>query len=109
MDALAVARTLLTKLAEFDNLHIRTMGFLANEGGAVLFLSRDHAKAYDIASDIPLRVPDEKLESLRNSGCFDKYVYVEGRFAVEHEYVGKTIKVQKISNAFTTKTCWRGD
>jgi len=85
------------------------MGFLADTGGPVLFLTRDHARAQDIASGIPLSLPDEQIDSLRNSSCFDKFVYVAGRFAVEQEYVGKTIKVQKISDAFTTKTCWRGD
>lgn len=99
--------TLLANPSEYDNIHVETTGFLAYEGDPVVFLTRDHAKAYDIASGIPLSVPDEKLKSLKNSSCYDKYVRVIGRFVVEHEYVGKSIQVQNIRDAFTTKTCWQ--
>jgi len=98
--------TLLANLSEYDKIHVETTGFLAYEGGPVVFLTRDHAKAYDIASGIPLTVPDEKRESLKNSSCYDKFVRVLGRFVVEHEYVGKIIQVQAITDAFTNKTCW---
>ena len=101
--------TLLANPSEFDKIHVRTMGYLADEGGPVLFLTRDHAKGFDVSSGIPLTVPDGKLKALRNSGCFDKHVYVRGRFVVEHEYVGKSINVQEVSDAFTRKTCWGED
>lgn len=101
--------TLLANPSDYDNLHVQTRGFLANDGGPVLFLTRDHARIHDIISGIPLSVPDEKIGSLRNSGCFDKYVSVIGRFVVEHEYVGKSLKVRSIRDILATRTCWRAD
>lgn len=98
--------TLLANPSQYDNIHVETTGFLTDAGGPVVFLTRDHAKAYDIASGIPLTVPDEKRESLKNSSCYDKFVRFLGRFVVEHEYVGKIIQVQAITDAFTNKTCW---
>lgn len=101
--------TLLANPSKYDNIHVSTMGFLAQAGGPVVFLTRDHAKAYDIISGIPLTVSDEKRKSLNNSSCFDKYVQVLGRFVVEHEYVGKSIQVQGIRDALTKKVCWEDE
>ena len=100
--------TLLANPSKYDNIHVETTGFLRYAGGPVVFLTRDHAKAYDIASGIPLDVPDEKRKSLKDASCYDKYVRVIGRFVVVHEYVGKIIKVQAIRDAFnhTSKDCW---
>lgn len=99
--------TLLSNPSDYDNIHVATMGFLALAGDPVVFLTHEHAKAYDIVSGIPLTAPDEALKTLKNSSCFDKYVDVTGRFVVTREYVGKLIQVQEIRDAFTTKPCWR--
>ena len=101
--------TLLAHPSDYDGIHVQTKGFLSNEGSPALFLTRDHAMVHDVPSAIPLTVSDEKLGPFRNSGCFDKYVSVVGRFVVEHEYVGKSIKVQTVRDALTTRTCWRED
>lgn len=98
---------LLAHPSDYDNRHIETMGFLAHEGEPAIHLTREHARAFDIASGVLLTVPDGSLKSLRNSGCFDKYVDVLGRFVVIHEYIGKDIRVRTIRDAFTKKVCWR--
>ena len=92
--------TLLGNPPEYDNIHVETMGFLVDERVPDLFLTRDHAEAYDVSSGIPL-LSDEGI----SSNCFDRYVYVIGRFVLDHEDVGRYIQVQSIRDALTRETC----
>jgi hypothetical protein len=96
--------TLLGNPPEYDNIHVETMGFLADERVPDLFLTRDHAEAYDVTSGIPLE-SDEAI----SSDCFNKYVYVIGRFVLDHETVGRYLQVQSITDASTKETCWRAE
>ena len=74
-EAVASLLTLLANPAELDGKVIEVVGYLSHDVGLTLYLTRDHAKAYDIASAIAIEEPDASLEK-----CAGAYVRVVGRF-----------------------------
>ena len=92
-------------------------GYFAKGFGPLLFLTAEHAEAFDTSAAIPVSDPTED-GSLTRADCFDRFVAVSGTF-VRHESgevtIQQTKKVQyRSAPAAESKdwahlyvTCWR--
>ena len=92
-------------------------GYLVKGLGPLLFLTAEHAEAFDTSAAIPVSDPSED-GSLMRADCFDRFVAVSGTF-VRHESgevtIQRTTKVEyRSASAAESKdwphlyvTCWQ--
>ena len=95
---------LLTNPAGYDGKVVEVVGYLERDVGLTLYLTRDHARAWDIASAISI----EQLDASPGK-CAGAYVRVIGRFG-QSEYgdflILQTLSIDRLTKSGQYEQCW---
>ena len=95
---------LLTNPEAYDGKVVGVVGYPQLGPGLPLYLTRDHAKARDIASAIELEQPDASPGK-----CAGAYVQVIGRFG-QSEYgdflILQTLSIDRLTKSGLYEQCW---
>jgi len=96
---------LLTNPVESEGQIVEVVGYLSRDVGLTLYLTEDHAKAYDIASAIAIEEPNAQV-----GACAGAYVRLVGKFGKStfgDFGILKTLSVlRQMSGTDKFETCW---
>ena len=87
---------------------IQVAGFLAKHANLYLFLTKAHAKIYDMTSAIPFSLGDSDI-SLENSSCVGQFVSVIGRIKKDPDgelVISHVIQVRASGKGWGLLPCW---
>lgn len=98
---------LLATPEKFIGEKVAVRGYLARHGGLNLYLTSEHAAAYDSASSLIVLDPTEGA-ALTQSPCADSFVEIRGTFGIGFQ-MGTVIRDVKSVFRFPGGYCWRSD
>ena len=98
---------LLATPEQFIGEKVAVRGYLTRHGGLTLYLTSEHAAAYDVASSVIVLDPTQEA-TLSQSTCADSFVEIRGTFGIGFR-MGTVIRDVESVFQIPGGYCWRSD